>query len=255
MCNFFVLLIIVAAIVTTVLATDYCSPKICGDGVKHIACGHSGNFAASCPKDAALVHFDDKLKDVAVKAHNVKRNFIAGGGDGKHSPACRMATMEWDDELAAIAELNVKQCTMAHDKCRNTDAFSYAGQNLAWLGYMGQESDASMLQQAVDMWYSEIDDCKLEYIKAYPPNYKGPAIGHFTVMVTDRNIRVGCAAATYSEVVDDFIAFSVACNYATTNLIYYPVYASCIKAATSCTTGVNPIYPNLCSTAEVYDLK
>lgn len=27
---------------------------------------------------------------------------------------------EWDDDLAYLAKLNVLQCKMAHDKCRNT---------------------------------------------------------------------------------------------------------------------------------------
>lgn len=109
-----------------------------------------------------------------VNAHNAKRNLVAGGGVANHDPACRMATMQWDDELASLAALNVKQCAIAHDKCRNTNAFSYSGQNLAWMGYFGTPNNPSMLTQAVDLWYSEVADSKMEYIKAYPKNYQGP---------------------------------------------------------------------------------
>ncbi|XP_037818677.1 antigen 5 like allergen Cul n 1-like [Lucilia sericata] len=251
--NFAILMCVVAAIAFA-SGTDYCSDSLCSAGVTHIACGNSGNFADTCPDDAALVNIDDNLKNVIVSTHNEKRNFIAGGGESKLSPACRMATMEWDDELAAIAAFNVKQCAMAHDKCRNSDTFHYSGQNLAWMGFFGQANDASMLQQAVNMWYGEVADSKMEYINSYPNNYNGPTIGHFTVMVADRNIRVGCAASTYSVTDQPYKAYLVACNYATTNMINFPIYTSCDKAASSCTTGVNEDYPNLCSSSEVYEV-
>ncbi|XP_065362988.1 antigen 5 like allergen Cul n 1-like [Calliphora vicina] len=239
-------------LVAAVSSTDYCSNSICNNGAKHIACGHSGQFAASCPSDAQMVTITDSLKQVLVDAHNEKRNLIAGGGDANHSPACRMATMEWDDELAAIAELNVKQCQMNHDRCRNTDAFKYAGQNLAWMGFFGDVVDADKMKESVEMWFSEVKDSQQSYIDSYPNGYSGPAIGHFTVMMADRNIRVGCAASTYSPAGQPYKAYLVACNYATTNMINFPIYASCNQAGTSCTTGTNPKYPNLCSASEEY---
>ena len=71
-------------------------------------------------------------------------------------------------------------------------------------------------------------------------------------MMADRNIRVGCAAATYTEPGASYNAYLVACNYATTNMVNFPIYASCDTAGSSCTTGTNPTYPNLCSASEVY---
>lgn len=123
-----------------------------------------------------MVDINDSLKRVLVDAHNAKRNFIAGGGDAKHSPACRMATMDWDDELAAMAALNVKQCEMAHDKCRNTDAFKYSGQNLAWLSFSGDFNHADILNRVVEMWYSEVKYSKQAYIDSYPSTYSGPLV-------------------------------------------------------------------------------
>lgn len=78
------------------------------------------------------------------------------------------------------------------------------------------------------------------------------AIGHFTVMMADRNIRVGCAGATYTNDGERYLSYLVACNYATTNMINFPIYESCSRAAASCTTGTNPKYPNLCSASEQY---
>ncbi|KAM7349965.1 venom allergen-1-like [Cochliomyia hominivorax] len=246
--------IVFFSIVAAVSATDYCSNSLCNNGAKHIACGHSGEFDSTCPPDAQMLTITDDLKQVLVNAHNAKRNFIAGGSDSKHNAACRMATMEWDDELAQVATFNVKQCEMKHDKCRNTDAFKYSGQNLAWMGFFGLLNVAERLNEVVEMWYSEVKDSKQAYIDSYPNGYSGPAIGHFTVMMADRNIRVGCAASEYTPTGEQYKALLVACNYATTNMINFPIYKSCSEAASDCTTGTNPQYPNLCSASEHYNV-
>ncbi|TMW44096.1 hypothetical protein DOY81_010824, partial [Sarcophaga bullata] len=212
--NRFSVFLCIVATIAGVSATDYCSSSICTNGAKHIACGHSGQFPASCPSNAKMIPITDDLKKILVDTHNEKRNFIAGGGDAKLSPACRMATMEWDDELANLAALNVMQCQMAHDRCRNTDAFKYSGQNLAWFGFTGPVDHAAKLKQSVENWFSEVKDTKQSYIDSYPNGYSGPAIGHFTVMMADRNIRVGCAAVNYTndgERYLSYLQFSASC--------------------------------------------
>lgn len=80
------------------------------------------------------------------------------------------------------------------------------------------------------------------------------AIGHFTVIVADINIRVGCAGSTYTEPGESYRAFLFACNYAATNIVGAKIYKSCSKAASLCKTGRNRKYPNLCSPSEKYDV-
>lgn len=46
----------------------------------------------------------------------LNRNKIASGGINGYCPASRMATMQWSDELAYLASLNVLQCVMKHGK-------------------------------------------------------------------------------------------------------------------------------------------
>lgn len=66
----------------------------------------------------------DTLKDDIVKYHNVYRSYQASAFFSQiclDKPiAARMAKMVWDDELAELAALNVKQCKLRRDKCRNT---------------------------------------------------------------------------------------------------------------------------------------
>ncbi|XP_061388378.1 antigen 5 like allergen Cul n 1-like [Musca vetustissima] len=241
------------AVIGVTRATDYCNTTLCNKGVKHIACG-STDFGPECPRNAAEVPLDDAFKAKIVRAHNEKRNLVAGGGVNGLEPACRMATMEWDDELARLAGYNARRCQMFHDQCRNTETFKYAGQNLAWTTYQGRPSPEGLFEDTFDMWYDEVKNVKMSHINLFPVGYKGPKIGHVTVMLADRNIRVGCAAVTYESPYSPTETFSITCNYATTNMVGFPIYKSCSSAGSSCTTGTNPQYPNLCSTSEKYDV-
>lgn len=121
-----------------------------------------------------MVTLDASVRDLIVRRHNEKRNFIAGGGDVKHKAACRMATMQWDAELASLAALNVRQCAMIHDKCRNTVAFRFSGQNLARIGYYGTPSTSQMFEKAINLWYNEVRYSNMSFINSYPAGYKGP---------------------------------------------------------------------------------
>ncbi|XP_065365387.1 antigen 5 like allergen Cul n 1-like [Calliphora vicina] len=248
----FLVVLCIAAAISNITANDYCSSNLCDYG-QHVACGHNGEFSYTCPADAAMVPMTDSLKHVIVDGHNAKRNFIAGGGDVNHKPACRMATMQWDDELAYFASLNVKKCQMNHDSCSNTADFHYTGQNLAWMGYFEPLNSAAKFNEAIEMWYSEVAKSKQEYMDSFPSSQLY-SIGHFSAMMTDRNIRVGCAASTYSVPGQSYKAFLVACNYAAANMPKFPIYVKCDWPASQCSTGNNPSYPNLCSVYEQFDV-
>ncbi|XP_013107513.1 antigen 5 like allergen Cul n 1-like [Stomoxys calcitrans] len=251
--NLLVHILSVLILIGIAIASEYCSSSLCSSG-SHIACDHSGDFDSSCPSDAAMVEIDSSLKDAIIKYHNEKRNLVAGGEAANHDAACRMATMEWDDKLAYLATLNVRQCKMAHDDCRNTDTFKYAGQNLAWRTFSSEPNYIELANTSMDMWYDEVEHSNMVYINSYPENYDGPDIGHFTVMMNGPNNRLGCAAATYEADDPSKQTFLIACNYARTNVAGLAVYESCSSAGSSCTTGENSEYPNLCSTSEEYDV-
>lgn len=78
-------------------------------------------------------------------------------------------------------------------------------------------------------------------------------IGHFTVMVADKNNRLGCAVARYTQagVQKTYLA---ACVYSYTNLSGLPIYRKG-PVASQCVTGRNPKYPALCSVNEPSNYK
>ncbi|XP_005186253.2 antigen 5 like allergen Cul n 1-like [Musca domestica] len=236
------------------VAANYCGSSLCATGVTHIACNHTGNFESSCSPDAAMVEIGRNLQQFIVTEHNSKRNYIATGNIAKFKPACRMATMRWDPELAKIASYNVRQCKMAHDKCRNTAKYKFSGQNLAWRSYTGTPNIQQLINVAINAWYVEYKYTTWQQLQSYPLNYQGPDIGHFTAMMGERNIAVGCAASTYSTNGVNYKTFLIACNYATTNMYNKPIYVGCARPAVNCKVGRNSKYPNLCAPKEVYNV-
>ncbi|XP_061388298.1 antigen 5 like allergen Cul n 1-like [Musca vetustissima] len=250
------LILVLFVFINGIAGSDYCDKTLCPSGT-HIACGHNGDFSSKCPKDAALINFSTPLISTIVNGFNAKRNFIAGGGHHNHKPACRMATMQWDRELANLAELNVRQCEMKKDACHNTKAYSNSGQNLAWMTYqkIKKPNYEKLIENSLQMWYDEVNQCKMEFIKKYPQQHTGAVIEHFTAMVGDRNNRVGCAASTYSVSNEDYNVFLMACNFAYTNVIGQPVYQDCPKSTLECNTGRNSKYPHLCSESEEFSVK
>lgn len=151
------LLVNIFAIFTILISinaqSDYCN--IC-DSSKHIACGHENSWASTCPPDRLLIKLG--LTDIKkiLDLHNTYRNKIALGNQAGFKSASRMTTVTWDYELASLAELNVKQCELKHDSCRNTNKFQYAGQNLDFRSKTGSyENVQSFLENSIKDWYDE----------------------------------------------------------------------------------------------------
>lgn len=69
-------------------------------------------------------------------------------------------------------------------------------------------------------------------------------IGHFTVLVNEKNVAVGCAMVTFY--LDDIEYFLVACNYAVTNTLGRRVYSSCPVAGIQCPNGLDDKFTSLC---------
>lgn len=133
---------------------------------------------------------------------------------------------------------------MAHDVCFKTPTYPAAGQNLYWYGATNHDSDINkVLTNAVNAWYSEIkyatqaniDKCCGDYTK----------IGHFTQVVRDSAIAIGCAASRYTS--GTWKSTLIACNYSYGNMVNTPVYYTG-SIGSACPNGKDSTYPNLCRT-------
>ncbi|XP_075154961.1 venom allergen-1-like [Haematobia irritans] len=162
-----------------------------------------------------------------------------------------MGTVSWDNELARLAEYNVRQCRMQHD-CHATAVFPNSGQNLAWQGYFGNLNVRQQTATSLNAWYNEHQLANIDFIRRYRNHPSGRHIGHFTAMMLENNVRIGCAISTYNTSGNNYRTFLIACNFAYTNMFNRPIYTDCNIGGQGCRTGRNRQYPNLCSPNERY---
>ncbi|XP_055380617.1 antigen 5 like allergen Cul n 1-like [Condylostylus longicornis] len=184
--------------------------------------------------------------------HNEYRNIIASGNLNNYKSAERMGKMLWCSDLAKLAELNVLTCEFKHDKCRNTKKFPYSGQNLGtWLSNIEMETKGNLslnyFLPIIDDWFNEYKNANMNFINKYQITKE--QIGHFTVMVADKNNCVGCSMIKFKK--DNLYRINIACNYAWTNIINYKIYKSG-DVASKCQTNTDEQFPALCSINEIY---
>ncbi|CAD7087250.1 unnamed protein product [Hermetia illucens] len=227
----------------------YCAPELCPSGV-HIACQNQNRlFSPDCKAPRHLVNIT-RFKNLIVYNHNLYRHRVASGSMKRFRPAERMTTMLWDDELAYLAALNSITCKMEHDECRNTWRFKYSGQNLARrYSKPNIYTPRDIIVASIDGWFNEYKITTMADIRNYQSSSR--MIGHFTVMMNDKNNRVGCALTKHSP--HGGAEYYFACNYASTNVINKPVYKEG-RAASKCTTGTNHLFSGLCRSYEPIDV-
>lgn len=234
--------------------TNYCDPVLCRTKGPHIACNGLATLAADCGPGGIEKPLDAAQQALVLDLHNRLRSKVASGQQNYSSSvfypsAARMATLRWDNELAAIAAANVRRCQYGHDKCRNTPQYSNAGQNIANLAFQNTNYvDSDVIRDFINDWYSEYAVANPALMASYPKGYTGPAIGHFTQIVSDRCTAVGCAMVRYVDG-DGWTNQNLVCNYAITQITSQPIYVAG-SACSQCATGCNPKYPGLCNPEE-----
>uniref|UniRef100_A0AAG5DWF2 SCP domain-containing protein n=1 Tax=Anopheles atroparvus TaxID=41427 RepID=A0AAG5DWF2_ANOAO len=186
----------------------YCKPQLClrynrfGDLVakKHVACGFNGSFADACPPGRMILRTDAELRKLILDLHNEVRDRLASGAEreAEFAPASRMPTLVWDDELANLAEINVRSCKFEHDECRSTARFLHAGQNLATGSYYLETDILEIVRNLTALWYNEYLDTTQEVLDKYTTEYNA-TIGHYTQMISDRTTAVGCGIVIYPK--------------------------------------------------------
>lgn len=133
---------------------------------------------------------------------------------------------------------------MEHDKCRATDDFQFVGQNLASYVKTGDpEPLDKLINRMVKNWY---DKSKATDQSAIEKCCGGAE--HFTQMVQDKSIQVGCAISRYN--ISDGRRYwknaLLCCNYSSPNWSRKKVYKTG-NPTSRCPSGSNPRYPALCN--------
>lgn len=82
--------------------------------------------------------------------------------------------------------------------------------------------------------------------------FRVPTYGHFTQMMIDRSHKIGCSMTTFYDNSLHVFYYLLACDYASTNIIGFPVYRI-LKEESECEKGQNPVFQGLCHPDEEID--
>lgn len=156
---------------------------------------------------------------LALQKHNELRARVARGDTPGQPPAADMKRLEWDDDLAAVAQQWADQCRYEHNERRSEQLEARiqteepdVGENLfAFVGTMQGPS----VDDAIQQWFDEHELYTF-------PNAATAATGHYTQLVWADTTRVGCgyarcddlAAAPFRDMPARAEGFLLVCDYA-----------------------------------------
>lgn len=226
---------------------DWCEVKKqhCGFN-SHIACMPNGfpTQTTNC-QNVKLLPMNSTMKNLILDMHNSFRQQIASGGNSKFPQAKKLAVIEWDDTLQFLAEKQVSYCSFEHDQCRATPNYPNSGQNLYYKSTALQYPNASKaLVDGMTSWFDEWKDARSGLVDKLL--WDDRPVFHFTVMVHEKNNRVGCGMIQYQSTWGSWImdSFMLTCNYQYTNALSEPVYTRG-SPCSECTCSAQ--YPALCA--------
>lgn len=83
---------------------NYCNPKLCEKGVRHVACDAGEAFRSTCPNNSYpfLVTMDAELRSQIVDTHNYYRSHVAVGNLDGFKSATNMMHMVRCPESACV---------------------------------------------------------------------------------------------------------------------------------------------------------
>ncbi|XP_052862397.1 antigen 5 like allergen Cul n 1-like [Anopheles cruzii] len=229
-------------------AQDLCSLKSCGTS-QNVGCNPPPQTGgpACAGKSASVITMDATLKNLILDRHNTLRAQLASGNLAGFKAAVRMPTLVWDESLASQAGNNARSCNYAHDACRNTATYAWAGQNLAMKKYYGMTfTNQDLAKSAIDSWWGEYNVTSQAQTDSYPSGSVSPAIGHFTQMASDRTSTIGCAMQKWLD--GQYTSIYTVCDYSVTNVVSTAVYKTGTSAS-QC-TNKSTQYSGLCAVGE-----
>lgn len=236
-------------ILKSVKSVDWCEieTKFC-KGRSHIGCNPDQI------KQIEVTNFEiiktSIVKNYILKGHNEMRDDQASGDYQNFPPASKMLEMDWDEDLTTLAEIHVRHCNMKHDKCRSTEKFPGAGQNLGYTcSSRKNRSIKFCVNRIIESWRNESNLTDSSIISSYVRTKK--KIGHYTICIKDTNRAVGCSVARYIQIIDgdEYDCVMMTCNYAVTNIVNEPIYTTGPSGSDCYSIGKNisETYENLCS--------
>ncbi|KAH8308676.1 hypothetical protein KR059_000357, partial [Drosophila kikkawai] len=227
-------------------AWDYCQENWCPRPNDHVACNNNGTLGTKCFPEARLLPLSDSLRYFILHKINFYRNEVASGKFPGFGAALRMASVSWDPELATLAELTVKQCSLSTDSCRNTRRFKHVGQLIGHVIFSARRhSNLQLLDHKIDNWFNQYKRSSNKLGNEKPNSFRQ--------LIQERATHIGCGVLRQRRHQKWHQQFIV-CNFAREDMAQEPAYEEGLQPASGCRSGPNPSYPNLCALEEHYDV-
>ncbi|XP_064472154.1 CRISP/Allergen/PR-1-like isoform X2 [Ornithodoros turicata] len=172
----------------------------------------------------------DRDKEIIIDMHNMLRSRIARAEGGYDMPAAAdMMQIEWNDELADVAQKLASLCSVKTDcaDCRQVENFA-VGQNICNYKVRSKAPPAIYWRSTINFWYEGIKQFPVDFVEQYA--YK-TLYGTFTQLAWASTWQVGCGYALFTK--GSWYVQSYVCNYGPAgNYIGSRMY----KPGTACTS-------------------
>lgn len=150
-------------------------------------------------------------RQLILDQHNAFRNRLASGGEAARGlpAASNMMYLEWNEELAAVAQKLASMCAVQTDcaDCRRVESFT-VGQNLCNYKIRSRTTPPVYWRSTIAYWY--------EGIKQFPPSAISPYIhnhyyGTFSQIIWAKTWSIGCGYSLFTR--GRWFVQSYVCNY------------------------------------------
>ncbi|XP_031764147.2 uncharacterized protein LOC113514485 [Galleria mellonella] len=208
----------------------YCAvryQRLCQGKGPHVACQFPEVGPGELCQNYTEIKFTKELKNFIIHYINRRRQRIAAGNErvrgGIQLPQPEvMMYVEWDRELALLAQRLADQCVFVHDKCRATVRYPYAGQTVGEVRWRrSSESDELTAQRAIhrvfDAWWGERRRVQpKQLIAPFRLTAKGAVWGHFSQLAVWTLCAVGCGAVRHGA---NYPRLLLVCDFSHTNML------------------------------------
>ncbi|XP_068217770.1 uncharacterized protein [Palaemon carinicauda] len=204
-------------------------------------CGNQVQYRGVTPKDAAMIiDYHNKFRAIVAQGRETR------GATGPQPSASNMRMLEWDDELAIIAQRDADQCIFGKEcaDCRRVSRFG-VGQNL-FVIYQSKFNAQIQWSRIVKSWYHEVQNFDPNLVHLYQFSTK---ISRYTQMVWWNTKRIGCGFSMFLE--NGWWKKIYTCNYGPSgNILSSEMYHPGDPCST-CPNGTvcSRQYPGLCAPA------
>ncbi|XP_026729959.1 uncharacterized protein LOC113495440 [Trichoplusia ni] len=239
---------------------QYCAVRyrrLCQGKGRHIACQFPDSGPGPSCERYTQIKFTNDLKHFITHYLNRRRQRIAAGSErvrgGVHLPKPQiMMLVEWDRELALLAQRLADQCHFVHDDCRATVRYPYAGQTVGEVRWRrSSESDELSAQRAIrrvlDAWWGERRRVQPKQLTApFRLTAKGTVWGHFSQLAVWNLQAVGCGAVRHGA---HHPRLLLVCDFSHTNMLGQRTLVAGSMAPCPIHTARRPrtAYPLLCA--------